>query len=103
MRIFSGVRHRWHAHQAWTQTARTIALRPARRARDAMQRANRLDAAPGRSWKARGLRFLTAVPMRSPPYEARGVTKTAVPRDWGCYFSRGSSFEKRQAVRGGWT
>jgi len=52
-------------------TARRIALRPGRRARSAMHRAQRLDSAPGRSWKARGNRLPTAVPMRGPPYEAR--------------------------------
>jgi hypothetical protein len=62
---------RWHAHQTLTPTARRIALRPGRRARGAMHHAQRLDTAPGRSWKARGNRLPTAVPMRSPPYEAR--------------------------------
>lgn len=36
-----------------------------------MHRAQRLDMAPGRSWKTRGNRLPTAIPMRSPPYEAR--------------------------------
>jgi hypothetical protein len=62
---------RGHAHETPTPTARRIALRPGRRARGAMHRAQRLDTAPGRSWKARGNRLPTAVPMRSPPYEAR--------------------------------
>ncbi len=62
---------RWHAHQTRTPTARRIALRPGRRARGAMHRDQRLNTAPARSWKARGNRLPTAVPMRSPPYEAR--------------------------------
>jgi hypothetical protein len=62
---------RWHAHQTLTPTARRIALRSGRRARGATHRAQRLDTAPGRSWKARGNRLPTAVPMRSLPYEAR--------------------------------
>ena len=62
---------RWHAHQALTPTARRIPLPPGRRTGGAMHRAQRLDTAPGRSWKARGNRLPTAVPMRSPPNEAR--------------------------------
>jgi hypothetical protein len=62
---------RWHAHQTPTPTARRIALRPGRRARGAMHRDQRLNTPPARSWKARCNRLPTAVPMRSPPYEAR--------------------------------
>jgi hypothetical protein len=62
---------RWHAHQTLTPTAQRMALRPGRGARGAMHRAQRLDTESGRSWKARVNRFPTAVPMRSPPYEAR--------------------------------
>jgi hypothetical protein len=53
---------RWHAHQPVTSTARRIALRPGRRARGPMHRAQRLDPAPGRSWEARGNRLPSAVP-----------------------------------------
>jgi hypothetical protein len=67
----------WHAHRALTPTARRTALRSGQRARGAMHRGHRLDAAPGHSCKARGNRFPTAVPIRSPPYEAR-----ASPRPW---------------------
>ena len=67
----SGELCRWHAHQALTPTARRIALRRGGRTRGAMHHAQRLDRAPGRSWKARGNRLPTAVPMRRPPYEAR--------------------------------
>jgi hypothetical protein len=67
----SAGRSRWHAHQTLPPTARRIALRPGRRARGAMHLARRLDTESGRSWKARVNRFPTAVPMRSPPYEAR--------------------------------
>lgn len=69
-RLSAGLCH-CHAHQALTPTARRIALRPGKRGRVAMHRAHRLDAAPGRSWKAHGNRLPTALPMRSSPYEAR--------------------------------
>ena len=62
---------RWHAHQALRSTARRIPLPPGRRTGGATHRAQRLDTVPGRSWKARGNRLPTAVPMRSPPNEAR--------------------------------
>ena len=83
----------WHAHQALTRTARTIALRPGQRARDTVHRANRLDAAPGRSWKAHGNRLPTAVPMRSAPYEAR-----ASPRPWS-YATQDVTFRVDQVLR----
>jgi hypothetical protein len=57
----------WHAHRALTPTARRTALRSGQRARGAMHRGHRLDAARGHSCKARGNRFPTAVPIRSPP------------------------------------
>src|SRR5271169_761973 len=65
---FSAGLGRWHVPQTLTPTAGRIVLRLGRRARGAM---HRLDSAPGRSWKARGNRLSTAVPMPSPPHEAR--------------------------------
>ncbi len=86
---------RWHAHRALTPIARRILLRPGGHTRGAMHHAQRLDTALGCPWKARGNSLPTAVPMRSPPYEARASPKAAVARGSG--FSRGSSFEKAQA------
>jgi hypothetical protein len=68
---------RWHAHQALSPTARRTGLLPGQRARGAICRAHRLDAPPDHSWNARDNRPRTAVPIRSPPYEAR-----ASPRPW---------------------
>jgi hypothetical protein len=62
---------RWHAHQTLTPTARRIAPCPSGRTRGVMHHAQRLDTAPGRSWKTRSNHPPTAFPMRSPPYEAR--------------------------------
>jgi hypothetical protein len=81
---------RWRDDQALTPTARRVPLRPGRRARGAMYRSERLDTAPGRSWKTRGNHLPTAVPMRSPPYETRASPKAAVARESGSYSSRSS-------------
>ena len=62
---------RWHDHQAVTPTARRTHLRPGGRTRGGMCHAQRLDTAPTLSWKARGNRHPTSVPMRSALYEAR--------------------------------
>jgi hypothetical protein len=78
-RLSAGLCH-WHAHQALTRIARRTALRPGQAAGGAMHRAHRLDAAPAHSWKAHENRFPTALPMRSPPYEARASPK---PRSHG--------------------
>jgi hypothetical protein len=62
---------RWPAHQTFTPIAPRIALRQGQRARGATHRVHRLEAASGRSWKARDNHLPTAVPMPSPPYDAR--------------------------------
>ena len=94
----SGELCRWHAHQALMPTARRIALRRVGLTRGAMQHAQRLNRAPGRSWKARGNCVPTAVPMRSPPYEARASPSRGCARV-GYHFSRGSSFSEATAGR----
>jgi hypothetical protein len=72
---------RWHAHQTLTPTARRIALRSGQRARGAMHCVHPLAAVPGRGWKTHGNRRQTAVPMRSPPYEARASPRPRATQD----------------------
>jgi hypothetical protein len=77
---------RWPAHQTVTATVRRIALRPGWHARGAMHHAQRLDTAPTRSWKTRGNRLPTGVPMRSPPHEARASPRPQSPATQEAYF-----------------
>jgi hypothetical protein len=62
---------RWLDYQLPTLNARRTCLLSGRRDRGVMHLARRVAAVPGRAWKARGNRRQAAVPMRSPPYEAR--------------------------------
>jgi hypothetical protein len=62
---------RWLGCHLLTLNSQSTCLLSGQRDPGAMHRARRVAAAPGHSWDARGNHRQTAVPLRSPPYEAR--------------------------------
>jgi hypothetical protein len=69
-RVSAGL-SRWHAHQPPAPNAPRIALRSGQRERGPMHRVHRVAAVRGGARKARSNRLPAAVPIRSPPFQAR--------------------------------